>query len=337
MIPHSKPTLGAEEAAAAARVLASGQLAQGPEVAAFEAEAAAFAGFRHGVALSSGTAALHLGLHLLGAGPERAVHMPAYACAALLQAAAYQRAPARLHDVGRDFNIGPVRGLDAGALLVLPHLFGKRAQRPAGAEAIVEDMAQSLGLSAGPCACAAASFYATKLITAGGEGGMLLTNDPAMAAAARDIRDYDNRDDFRLRFPYKITELQAAVGRVQLRRLPAFLARRRALAEAYGDGLAGLPLTLPGGEDHVFFRYVAAAPERDALQRFLASAGVEAKRPVHRPLHHYTGELGLPGAAHAHDHALSLPIYPGLTDEEQAHVIDSIRRFFDNPRGAAVP
>lgn len=327
MIPHSKPCLGEEEIEAVSRVIRSGMLAQGPEVDAFETECAALVGRKYAVAVNSGSAALHLALIALGVGPGDRVGMPSYVCAALAQAARWQRALPVLADIGDDYNLRENPDLGDCIAVIVPHLFGKTAALP-NHPLIIEDIAQSLGGATGRASTVAvASFYATKM-AATGEGGMVLTDDPAFAEIVRDRRDYDNRDHFSVRYAYKLTDLQACLGRVQLRRLPEFVARRRALAEQYLDAFAGLPLRLPDAENHVFFRFVVATPQRDALAEHLAARGVDAKRPVYRPLHHYFGG-DCPNAERAHRECLSLPLYPALSTVETAHVIESVLRFFD--------
>ncbi len=158
---------------------------------------------------------------------------------------------------------------------------------------------------------------------------MLLTDDPDIAAMARDLRDYDNRDTFNVRYAYKMTDLQAALGRAQLQRLDDFVARRRAIAARYTAALTGSALDLPPGADHVWFRYVVATPARNALAAHLAESGIDAKRPVHRPAHHLLGGF-YPNADTAHSECLSIPVYPGLTEEEISYVIERILRFLDS-------
>lgn len=326
MIPHSKPLLGVEEQEAAARVLASGHIAEGEETAAFERECAAFCGRRYGIATASGTAALHLALGALGVGAGDWVAMPSYACAALLTAVRLQGASAFLCDVDSTLDLDPGAVPARCAAAIAVHLFGARARIPRH-EAVIEDIAQRFDGTAGRATrVAVTSFYATKLMTTG-EGGMVLTDDPGIEAYVRDRHSYDNRDDFVTRYPYKMTDMQAAIGRVQLRRLPVFLERRRQIASAYNEAFASLPLRLPDLSDHACFRYVVATPRRNALEAHLAACGVEAKRPVHRPAHHYLGGE-YPNAERAHEEILSLPIYPALIDAEIGHVIESVRRFF---------
>ena len=325
-IPHSRPTIGPEETAAVQRVLESGLLAQGKEVAAFEEECAALVGRRYGVAVNSGTAALHLALIGMGVSPGDTVALPSYACAALAQAVAWQGATPMLCDIGGDYNLDPERVPDSVTGVIVPHLFGATARLPRNAS-VIEDLAQSIGGPTGKASILAiVSLYATKMMTTG-EGGMLLTDDSGLAGQARDLRDYDNRDDFQLRRAYKMTDFQAALGRVQLRRLPEFIERRAALARQYDDGLAELPLTLPRLYDSVHFRYVIATPEREALAAWLVERGIGASRPVYRPAHHTLGG-DFPRSERAHHENLSLPLYPSLTTVEAAFVIKSIRSYF---------
>ena len=340
-VPHSRPGLGPEEAAAAQRVILSGQVAQGPEVAAFEGEVAALAGRRHAVATSSGTAALHLALRALEVGPGDQVLVPSYVCASLAQAAAAVGARALPADIDadtRNLDVAQVQGrlTDPCAAIIAPHMFGRPA--PVAALAglgvpVIEDCAMCLGTESNgrPVgslgAVSVCSFYATKLLTSAGEGGMVLTDADDVAAAARACREYDNRSTAVVRFNYKMTDVAAAVGRVQLRRLPELVRRRRELAARYDAVLRDTGLRLPAaGEGHVFHRYVAHAPGgAAALERALVQAGIGARRPVHLPLHRDQGlsdEL-YPHTARAWHGDISLPLYPALTDDEAGAVLDA--------------
>ncbi len=326
MIAHSKPTLGQEEFDAVARVLASGMLAQGAEVEAFESECAAAFGRRFGVATGSGTAALHLTLGALGVPRGEPVALPSYACAALITATRLHGAAPLLCDIGEDLNLDPAAVPAGCRTAIVPHLFGAPARLPECPQ-VVEDIAQSMGgLTGREGMAAVTSFYATKLITTG-EGGMALTNDEGLADYVRDRRDYDNRDDFVVRYPYKMTDLAAAMGRVQLRRLPEFVERRIEIAARYTEAFADLPLALPKPEGHVFFRYVVRTADADGLTAHLRACGVDAKRPVYRPAHHYLGGE-YPRSEAAHAECVSLPIYPTLHDEDARRVIESVRNFF---------
>ena len=244
---------------------------------------------------------------------------------------------ARVCDVGPDFNLDPSCVPPRARFVIAPHLFGKTAPiLPRGV--VIEDIAQSIGGITGRAGVASiVSFYATKMLTTG-EGGMVLTDDRTLAGRIRDLRDYDNRDDFIPRFSYKMTEIQAAMGRVQLHRLPEFIERRRAIAQQYLAAFWELPLGLPDPVNHVFFRFVVTTDVQIRLMARLNGEGVEVKRPVYRPAHRYVRD-GAPervarlagdcrNAERAHLTAVSLPIHPGMGDGDVESVIDSVRGFF---------
>src|SRR5690606_33682921 len=216
--------------------------------------------------------------------PGEPVLSPSYACHALITAIRLQRASPVLADVDSNYNLHAEWAQDIGVVIV-PHMFGAIATAPK-ARYIIEDAAQSMGAPGlSGATIAVTSFYATKLMTTG-EGGMLFTDDAALAERLRDLRDYDNRDTLRPRANYKMTDIQAAIGRVQLRKLPGFLSRRQELAGRYVERLAGLPLRLPERGRSVYFRFVVATEVRDALQVYLQARQVDAKRPVFCPAHH---------------------------------------------------
>ena len=328
---------------AAARVVRAGHLAQGPEVAALEAAVAAVAGCRHAVAVSSGTTALQLALSALGLGQGDQVIVPSYACTALLHAVWAVGAQPVVADVD------PASGnLDAERVrrccgprvraAIVPHLFGAAAPVAAIAALgvpVVEDCAMALGATRGgrPLgslgSVAVCSFYATKLVAAG-EGGMVLTHDADLAATVRGQRSYDGLPADRPRLNAKMTDLAAAVARVQMDRLPDFIASRRRLAARYAAALAGLGLALPAADtERVWYRYVVQTPDdATGLLQAVNQRGVAARRPVPNPLHL---ELGLPdaqfpGASQAWRQNVSLPLYPTLTESEFDRVVEAVRR-----------
>ncbi|MEJ2428358.1 MAG: DegT/DnrJ/EryC1/StrS family aminotransferase [Deltaproteobacteria bacterium] len=322
--------------------------AQGPQVRGFEKELGTFHGLPPGIATSSGTTALHLALLSLGVGQGDEVLLPSYVCSAPLHAVYHSGATPVLVDVDpKTGNIDPDdlkrRLTPRSKVIVVVHLFGL----PASLSDIVglglpviEDCAQALGAelerekigTLGKVAIC--SFYATKIITTG-EGGMLLSPDLSLLARAKDLRDYDKKEHFSVRFNYKMTDLQAALGRSQLQKLESFLGQREALAEVYNKELATLPCTLPPSpEGRIFYRYVISIQEnvRELVQKLL-NMGIEVARPVYRPLHRYLNLEDYPGAEMAWQSHLSLPIHPSLTSEDVHRVCHTLQQALtENPQ-----
>src|SRR5581483_4123677 len=231
LIPHNRPLITDADIAAVSGTLASGWIAQGPQTRAFEEEVCAFLGLEgDAVAVSSGTTALHLALLALGVGPEDAVILPTYVCSAVLNAVCHAGAAPVLADVSpNDFNLDPAH---VHALLtartkaiIAPHTYGFPADigalRALGVP-VVEDCAQAIGAAvAGRKAgtlgdIAIFSFYATKLMTTG-QGGMVV-GPRTLMETVRDLRDFDCRPTYRVRYNYQMTDFQAALGRSQLAR-----------------------------------------------------------------------------------------------------------------------
>jgi dTDP-4-amino-4,6-dideoxygalactose transaminase len=335
-IPHSRPTLGAEEARAAARVVASGQLAEGPQAAQLEAEAAAFLGRPHAIAVSSGTAALHLVLAAMGIGAGDEVIVPSFVCSALLNAVNYTGATAVPADIDAatlnlDAQDAARRLTRRTRAVILPHMFGLPADLDRFLELgvpIIEDCAQSIGSvhrlkplgSRGRAAVF--SFYATKVLSAG-EGGLVATSDRLLAERVRDLKTYDRRDDYRVRFNYKLTDIQAAVARVQLGRLEGFLRRRREIADRFRSAFQSLPVRLPPAcAGHIYFRFVVdmGTDSAPAIRR-AAQHGIGCERPVHTPLHRLLRLPGFPQTEDAWRHCISIPIYPSLSQAETEKII----------------
>ena len=331
LIPHSRPDLGDAEAAAAYAAVCSGHVAQGLVVEAFEAEVAAVVGRHYGVATSSGTAALQLALQALDVAGQR-VLMPSYVCSALVHATRAAGARPALADVdgitGNMETLAPVTGEYVAA--IVPHMFGRPAVAAEGLSKqlpVIEDLAMALGADGvGRWGLAAVcSFFATKVITSGGEGGMVLTDDAGFAQVVRELRQYDRLSVDRPRWNYKLTEMGAAVGRVQLRRLPELLARRRLLAARYDEALSRWTASRPHPEPaDISYRYVLAlAPgQLERAVREFDKLGVAARRPVGAALHEALGAGGTyPGTQRMLASTLSLPLYPALSDTEAQRVV----------------
>jgi dTDP-4-amino-4,6-dideoxygalactose transaminase len=338
-IPHSRPLIGAPEMAAVRRVLTSRHLAAGPEVALLEQELSSVAGHTHGIAVSSGTAALYLSLRALGVKRGDRVLIPSYVCTALLNAVAMCDASPVAADV--DATTGAMTVETARTALcarvkaiVVPHLFGFPADVAGIAQLgvpIVEDCAQCVGTArvGGLSHISVFSFYATKLLAAG-EGGMVATSDRRLAETVRTLHEYDKREVFSPSFNFKLSDLHAAVARAQVARLPKTIAARRALAKEYCSALAGVSgVRLPSDDvktSSVFYRFVVRVNRSpDAVAEAMARSGVECGRPVYKPLHRYLRLPGFPGATRMHRNALSLPIFPELAPEQVRAVAGALR------------
>jgi perosamine synthetase len=336
-VAHSRPCLQDDLKEAALAITLTGFIAPGRHVERFEAAMAHMHGAPGAVATNSGTAALHLALLALEIGPGDEVIVPSFVCTAVLNAVRYVGATPVLADIDeRTFNLAAVdvapRISSRTKALIVPHMFGAPADilalRSFGVP-IIEDCAQSLGATVGnePVGSfgdlAVFSFYATKVITTG-EGGMVLARDPSLVARMRDLRDYDEKDRYVTRYNYHMSDLAAAIGYRQLQRLPDFLARRRALASFYDHCLSALPLHSPAPvPGSIYYRYVVRMEALPYWQRTLEDAGVQCKRPVYKPLHHYLGGQ-FPITERVYQTALSLPLYPALSDEEAWHVLGAL-------------
>jgi len=342
VIPHSCPSLGEAEAQAVTDVIRAGRIAQGEKVVEFERALANMTGQAQGVAASSGTAALFLALKGLGIGPGDEVIIPSFVCTALWHAVSYAGATPVLVDIDPvPYHPSPAAVTRAitrkTKAVIVPHLFGLPAdlsELEKSGVPIIEDCAQALGASMGGRPVGSVgdltvcSFYATKLITTG-EGGMVLGRAEPCMARIRTLRQYDEADALEPAFNYKMTELQGALGLCQIKALPGFIKRRQAIAAQYADALRGLKADPPAGiphHDHVFYRYVVRLqdPVESALEKF-AELGVHCRRPVFKPIHRYLGLRGFPGTDSAWERALSIPIYPSLTDADVERIAGAMR------------
>lgn len=340
MIPHSRPTLDEVDRRAVLDVLASGRLVQGEQVAGFEADLSARIGVAHAAAVSSGTAALHLALVALGVGEGDEVIFPGYVCSALLHAARHAGATPILAEIdAATFNMDvrdvKQRITSRTKALIVPHLFGLPADMAeilALGVPVIEDCAQSLGsryrgrCTGGFGVISIFSFYATKVIAVG-EGGMVVSNDASLIEKIRDLRDYDERPEDALRYNYKMTDLQAALGRSQLDKLDDFIARRRAIAARYDRALteAGFPVAVaPPDRDPIYYRYVIMPEDTQAFMKAMNAAGVACRRPIFKPLHRYLGLSGFTVTDRVWERAVSIPIYPSLTEHEVLSITDHI-------------
>ena len=354
-IPLSRPPIDDEIKGAVLKAIDSRQYILGPECRAFEDEFAVYNGAKHTVLTSSGTAAIWMLVKAFGAGPGDEVLVPAHTAFPTVEAICFAGATPVFVDVDDTYTVD-VR--DAAAKVtrrtvgfVPVHLYGQSADLPAiqalcakHALWLLEDCAQAHGAEwqgkkvGGFGRAGAFSFYPSKNLNVMGDGGLLVTNDDAVAARCRQLRDHGrlNKDvhaevGFNLRF----NDIQAAVGRVLLRRLDAMNDQRRRLAARYAAGLAGLELRLPTerpGARHVYHLYVVATPRRDALALYLKERGIATgiHYPVacHRqPAVAHLEAPDLPVTDQVVRQILTLPISAGHTEAEADEVAVAVRAF----------
>jgi perosamine synthetase len=331
MIEHNKPTLGKQEQQAVSRVLKSGYVAQGLEVKKFEEEFCDFLGLpeQHAVSLSSGTSALFMALWSLNA-KNKPIAMPVYVCSALRNSVSMAQAKEILIDNALDspnICLNQLQKSDAD-IAIVPHMFGLPSEIQGIKNInIIEDCAQSLGSSIGNKKTGLIgkvgvfSFYATKLMTSGGQGGMFVSKDKNLVDKVRDYRDFDCRKDKKQRFNFQMTDVQASIGRVQLKKLPDFLERRREIFTMYKE--SGLDLLESKSNTPVYYRAVIKVNNPIEIKDRLLKKGIKTIIPIeHWELLDNSSEYK--NAYNLTQTTLSLPIYPSLTSREVNNIITQL-------------
>jgi len=355
-VPLSRPPVDDEIKAAVLAAIDSRQYILGPECRAFEEEFARYIGTRHAVLTSNATAALWMLLKAFGVKAGDEVLVPSHTAFPTIEAICFADAVPVFVDIDETYTVDVK---DAAAKVgprtvgfVPVHLYGQPANLDAVIELcasqhlwLLEDCAQAHGARwngkrvGGFGRAGAFSFYPSKNLTVMGDGGLLVTDDDDVAVRCRRLRDHGriSKDvhaevGFNLRF----NDLQAAVGRVLLRRLDAMNDHRRALAARYAQGLQGLPLVLPSeapGAHHVYHLYVVRTAERDALGAFLKerdiATGIHYPVPSHRqPAIAHLNPPPLERTERVVQEIITLPISATHTEAEVDAVIAGVRAFF---------
>ena len=342
-----------------AALLESGAFTNGPHVAEFEEAFARYCGVEHCVGVGSGLDALRLGLQALGVGEGDEVIVPAHTFIATWEAVSQTGAtPVPVDVTEADWNIDvdaatAAIGTRTAALLPV-HLYGQMADVRAltarcGDVPIVEDAAQAHGatrdgvIAGATSAVAGFSFYPAKNLGAIGDAGAAVTGDAELARRLRALREHGQEQKYHhgvVGWTARLDTIQAAALLLKLPHLGGWNESRRALAAAYGERLAGvgdlvLPPVAPGSEP-VWHLYVVRTADPEALAAWLREHGVGTGRHYPEPPHLSAAyrELGLargafPVAEAIAREALSLPIFPGMTDEQLEHVVGETRRYFD--------
>lgn len=348
-----------EVRAAVNRVLESQRFVGGPEVAELESALARRLGVGHAVAVSSGTDALLCAMMALGIGPGDEVILPPFTFFATAGSVARLGARPVFVDIDpRTFNLDPEQLAPAVTertrAIVVVHLYGQCAAMDAIGDVaarfglpVVEDAAQAIGATykgrtAGTMgALGCMSFYPTKNLGGFGEGGMIFTNDEALAPLVRQLRQHGESQRYvhqRVGGNFKLDTLKAAVLLVKLRRLDEFTERRRTNARLYDRLLNELPVMTPYVGEHqspVYHQYSVLCDQRDALAAFLRERGVDTAVYYPVPLHLQQCFAALGYSAGAFpvteatcERVLSLPCHPMLTEEDVQYVADCIHDYF---------
>ena len=350
-IPISAPVIGDEEKQAVLAVLDSGMLVQGPVVAELERGFAEMSGTRHAVAISSGTAALHLALLAHGIGPGDEVITSPFSFVATANAIMLVGARPVFVDVREDtFNLDP--DLVAAALTprtraIMPvHLYGLPCDMDPLLEIartarllMIEDAAQAVGASyrgrtVGGFGTGCFSLYATKNVMSA-EGGVVTIDDDDVADRLRLLRNQGMRGRYQyegIGYNFRLSDLHAAIGVVQLRRLPEATRRRKRNALALSAGLTSVATpVVPDGFDHVWHQYtVRVRGDRDAAIAKLADAGIGTAVFYPKPLHEIThvrnvaGDFSCPVASRLAGEVLSLPVHPKLSTGDLEVIVQAV-------------
>lgn len=347
-------SLRAEIEAAVREVLGTGQYVMGPNVAAFEREAAEYLGVRHALGVASGTDALLLALRAAGVGPGDEVLTTAFTFVAAVESIVHAGARPVFVDIERaSFNMDPAAieaALTPSTRAIVPvHLFGRPAEMDVIMDiaarhrlVVIEDCAQSFGARAargmtgaiGLAGCF--SFYPSKNLGCAGDGGLITTDSDAIAARVRSLRNHGSSERYHhpeLGYNSRLDEIQAAILRAKLPHVEARNEARRRVARTYSRQLAELPVATPaepGRGTHVFHQYTILSPHRDAIMRRLAADGIAAAIYYPVPLHRQPFSLesgkrpSLPVTERVARECLSLPMYPELTERQVVEVAASV-------------
>ena len=350
MIPAANPIIGREERKAVNRVLKSGGLAQGPEVAAFEKEFSSHVAGRHSVALNSGTSALHMAFLAAGIKPGDEVIVPSFSFAATANSVALAGAVPVFVDVEENhFNLDPSKieaAITKKTRAIMPvHLYGHPADMVAITEIakkhdllVFEDAAQAHGakvngIPVGAWGIAASfSFYPTKNMTSG-EGGMVTTPSDEVSRMVKVLRNQGMEIRYQnevVGFNTRMTDIHAAIGREQLKKLPRWTTQRQQNAAFLNENLEGVvvPATAPGME-HVFHQYTIKVvdTDRDAFSAELTKRGVGNgvyyPTPIHR-LPSFQLTLDLPSTERVAQQVLSLPVHPALKKRDLETIVEVV-------------
>ena len=351
MIRHSKPSVVEEKKMIKILmdIFSTRQFSEGKYTTLFEKNLCEVFGMEHAIVVSSGTAALHLALLSLGIGKGMDVIIPAFCCSAVLNAVLYTGARPVIVDVNPDeFNISyeevKKNITKKTKAVIIPHMFGYPAKDTQEIVKlgipVIEDTAQSIGAKIDGALVGSfgklniLSFYATKMLTTFGEGGAVLTNDEKLYKKIMDLKSYDKKEKFCLRFNYKITEIQSAMGLLQLKNLETFIIKRKKIYEIYKNRLKNCKsIRIYEPKDNiypVYYRFIIQFEKEVDLDKIIKKFmdyKIEVARPVFIPLDkYYYGKFVCKNSERFYKTTISIPIYPELSKKEVQKILNVVIR-----------
>jgi len=350
IIPHNKPTITGKEIQSISKILKLGWIAQGKEVEQFENDLChkyLKQSMGHAVAFSNGTSALYVALIALGIKPRNEIIIPSYVCSSILNAIYLAQAKPILVDVNEnDFNISfedTLKKINKKTkAIIIPHTFGMPADMDKFTKLnipIIEDCAQSIGseLTGKPTGnfgeISVFSFYASKVITTG-YGGMAFSKDKNIVEKLKDYREFDCRETYKPRFNFQMSDIQAAIGRVQLKSLPNFLKKRKKIASYYYNIIppdkTWPPINLKEERKKTnFYRFLIRTEKPLKIKILLEKQGIKTIIPIEKRelLHRYLklNPLRFPTSEKISQTTLSIPIYPSLKQKEINLICKSVK------------
>ncbi len=317
---------------------------EGKFVEQFEQELCKFFGRKYAVCVSSGTAGLHLALLSLAVDNNSEVILPAYTCSAVLNSVLYTGAKPVIVDVeDGGFNISykeiKKHLTKKTKAIIVPHMFGYPSEDIKKIVAldipVIEDTTQSLGAKIDGELVGRfgklniLSFYATKMITTFGEGGAIITDDKKLYNTIKDIKEYDKKNKFRLRYNYKLSEIQAIYGLVQLKNLFKLVKIRKKIFDLYKTKLKKCNIKIFEPKNNVvlsYYRFIVQLIEKMDLNKIIErykKFGIEVARPVYLPLDkYYFNKFFCKNSKLLYETTISLPIYPSLKEEEAEYIVE---------------
>lgn len=354
MIKHSLPTVidHSQLYKNIKKIIKSKYFAENEFVKKFETELCKFFGLRYAICVSSGSVALYVALLSLSLEKDSEVIIPSYTCSAVLNCVIQCGLKPIIVDVNlQDCNISyeevKKHITKKTKAIIVPHMFGYPAydiEKIANLGiALVEDTTQSIGAKIKGKLVGSfgdinvVSFYATKMLTTFGEGGAILTNNSKIYDFIKNIKNYDKKQKFALRYNFKLSEVQAAMGLVQLKHIKFFMEKRKKIFECYKNGLKNcnnLDIFEPLKDvQPVFYRFLIQLKNKVKLDKLIAEYkkfGIEVARPIYLPLdRYYLGRFSCKNSKILYQTTLSLPIYPSLKKREVEYIIKVTKKLIE--------